>query len=77
MPRRRAFWLMSGLFSTTTRADWMVGTAVFGTMCLALVHAPGQAIHGFATVSLALAITALAAAAMAALSIRRRQPSGG
>jgi MFS family permease len=68
---------ISGLFNTTTRAGGVVGTAVFGTAYLALVHGPGQAIHGFATVSLAMAVTALAAAAMAALSIRHQRPPGG
>jgi MFS family permease len=63
---------ISGLFNTSTRAGGVVGTAAFGTVYLALVHDPGQAAtHGFATVNLALAITALAAAAMAWLSIRR------
>jgi hypothetical protein len=68
---------ISGLFNTTTRAGGVVGTAVFGTMYLALVHGPGQATHGFAMVSLAMAVTALAAAAMAALSVRHRRPPGG
>jgi hypothetical protein len=55
----------------------VVGTAAFGAVYLALVHDPGQAaVHGFATVNLALAVTALAAAAMAWLSIHRRTSAG-
>jgi hypothetical protein len=46
----------------------------FGTACLALVHIPGQAARGFATVNPGLALTALAAAALAGLSVRRRSP---
>lgn len=68
---------ISGLFNTSTRAGGVVGTAAFGTVYLALVHDPGQAAaHGFAIVNLALAATALAAAAMAWLSIRRRSSVG-
>ena len=68
---------ISGLFNTSTRAGGVVGTAAFGTVYLALVHDPGQAAaHGFAIVNLALAATALAAAAMAWLSIRRRSSAG-
>jgi MFS family permease len=63
---------ISGLFNTTTRAGGVIGTAAFGTAYLALVHRPSQAVHGFAVLSLALAVTALAAAAMAALSVRHR-----
>jgi MFS family permease len=62
---------LSGLFNTTTRAGGVVGTAAFGTVYLALVHDRHQAVHGFATVSLALAVAALAAAALAGLSVRR------
>jgi len=62
---------ISGLFNTTTRAGGVLGTAAFGTVYLALVHHPGQAVHGFATVNLALAATALTAAVLAGLSIRR------
>jgi MFS family permease len=65
---------LSGLFNTTTRAGGVIGTAAFGTAYLALVHDPGQAVRGFATLNLALAVTALAAAALAALSVRRRFP---
>jgi hypothetical protein len=63
---------LSGLFNTTTRAGGVIGTAAFGTAYLALVHGPGQAVRGFATVNLALAVTALAAAALAGLSVRHR-----
>jgi MFS family permease len=65
---------ISGLFNTTTRAGGVIGTAAFGTAYLALVHRPGQAVHGFAVLSLTLAVTALAAAGLAALSVRRRLP---
>ena len=64
---------ISGLFNTITRAGGVIGTAVFGSLYLALAHDPGeQAIHGFAVVNLALAVTALAAAALAGLAIRSR-----
>ena len=64
---------ISGLFNTITRAGGVIGTAVFGTAYLALVSGPGQqAVHGFAVVNLAMAVTALAAAAMAGLAIRPR-----
>jgi hypothetical protein len=63
---------LSGLFGTATRVGGVIGTAAFGTVYLALVHHPAQAIHGFAVLNLALAVTALAAAAMAAVSVRRR-----
>jgi predicted MFS family arabinose efflux permease len=65
---------ISGLFGTITRASGLIGTAVFGTVYLALARDPGreQAIHAFAVVNLALAITALAAAALAGLAIRFR-----
>jgi predicted MFS family arabinose efflux permease len=63
---------LSGLFGTATRAGGVIGTAAFGTVYLALVHHPEQAVHGFAVLNLALAATALAAAAMAAVSVRRR-----
>ncbi len=65
---------ISGLFNTITRAGGVIGTAVFGTLYLALARHPGaqQAVHGFAVVNLALAVTALAAAAMAGLAIRCR-----
>lgn len=66
---------ISGLFNTTTRLGGVIGTAAAGTAYLALVHRPGQAVHGFALLCTALAVTAGAAAAMAALSIRRR-PAG-
>jgi hypothetical protein len=63
---------ISGLFNTTTRAGGVIGTAVFGTAYLTLAPGPGRAVHGFATLSLTLALTALAAAALAWLSIRHR-----
>jgi MFS family permease len=63
---------LSGLFNTTTRAGGVLGTAAFGTAYLTLAPNPGQAVHGFATVNLALAVTALAAATLAGLSIRHR-----
>jgi hypothetical protein len=47
-----------------------------GTAYLALVHGPGQAVHGFALLCTALAVTAGAATAMAALSARRSRPAG-
>ena len=62
---------VSGLFNTAARGGAVIGTAVFGTVYLALVHHRGQATHGFAVVCLALAGTALAAAAMAGVSVRR------
>jgi len=67
---------ISGLVNTTTRLGGVIGTAAAGTAYLALVHRPGQAVHGFALLCTVLAVTAGAAAAMAALSIRRR-PAGG
>jgi predicted MFS family arabinose efflux permease len=63
---------VSGLFNTATRTGGVIGTAAFGTVYLALVHHPSQATHGFAVVCLALAATALAAAAMAGISVRSR-----
>jgi MFS family permease len=65
---------ISGLFNTITRAGGVIGTAVFGTLYLTLARHPGAgpAVRGFAMVNLALAITALAAAVMAALAIRSR-----
>ena len=66
---------ISGLVNTTTRLGGVIGTAAAGTAYLALVHRPGQAVHGFALLCTVLAVTAGAAAAMAALSIRRR-PAG-
>jgi MFS family permease len=62
---------ISGLFNTATRAGGVVGTAAFGTAYLALAPDGGQAVHGFATVSLAMAVTALIAAALAGFSVRR------
>ena len=62
---------ISGLFNTTTRAGGVIGTAVFGTVYLALAPDPARAVHGFALVNLALAVTALAAAALAWTSVRR------
>jgi hypothetical protein len=65
---------ISGLFNTITRAGGVIGTAVFGSVYLALASDPAQvpAIHGFAVVNLALAVTALAAAALAGIAIRSR-----
>jgi hypothetical protein len=63
---------LSGLFPTATRAGGVIGTAASGTVYLALVHHPGQAVHGFAVLNIALAVTAVAAAAMAVVSVRRR-----
>jgi hypothetical protein len=65
---------ISGLFNTITRASGVIGTAVFGTVYLALARAPGRehAIHAFAVVNLAMAVAALAAAALAGLAIRSR-----
>jgi hypothetical protein len=62
---------ISGLFNATTRAGGVIGTAVFGTVYLALAPDPTRAVHGFALVNLALAVTALAAAALAWASVRR------
>ena len=62
---------LSGLFNTATRAGGVIGTAAFGTVYLALVHHPAQAVHGFAVLNLILAATALAATAMALVSVRR------
>jgi hypothetical protein len=53
----------------------VIGTAAAGTAYLALVHRPGQAVHGFALLCTALAVTAALAAAMAARSVRR-SPAG-
>jgi hypothetical protein len=61
---------LSGLFNTATRAGGVIGTAAFGTVYLALVHHPGQAVHGFAVLNLMLAATALVATAMAVVSVR-------
>lgn len=63
---------ISGLFNTTTRLGGVIGTAAAGTAYLTLVHQPGQAVHGFALLCAALAVTAGAAAVMAALSVRHR-----
>jgi hypothetical protein len=61
---------ISGLFNTTMRAGGVVGVAIFGTVYLGLVPAPGRiAIHGFAVVTLALAATALAAAVAARVPV--------
>jgi len=62
---------LSGLFNTATRAGGVIGTAAFGTVYLALVHHPAQAVHGFAVLNLILAATALAATAMGLVSVRR------
>jgi hypothetical protein len=63
---------LCGLFNTTTRVGGVIGTATFGTAYLTLAPVPGQAVRGFATLNLALAVTALAAAALAWLSVARR-----
>ncbi len=49
----------------------MIGTAAFGTVYLALVHHPTQAVHGFAVLNLILAATALTATGMGLVSVRR------
>jgi MFS family permease len=67
---------ISGLFNTTTRVGGVIGTAAFGTVYLALAPAQERAVHGFATLNLMLAATALAAASLAGLSIRRRHGEG-
>ena len=58
---------LSGLFNTGTRVGGVIGTAVFGAVYLALARHP---VHGFAILNIVLAATALAAAAMAAVSVR-------
>jgi hypothetical protein len=50
----------------------VIGTATFGTAYLALAPVPGQALRGFATLNLAPAVTALAAAGLAWLSVAHR-----
>lgn len=52
------------LFNTITRAGGVLGAAAFGTAHLALAR-DHQPVHSFATISLALAVTAPAAAALA------------
>ena len=64
---------LSGMFGTATRVGGVIGTAAFGTLYLALVHRPGQAVHGFAVLNIALAATAVAAAAMGAVSVRKER----
>ena len=65
---------MSGLINTISRIGGVIGVAIFGTAYLGLVPDPGRsaAIHGFAIVAIALAITALIAAITAYLAIRRQ-----
>lgn len=65
---------MSGLINTISRIGGVIGVAIFGTAYLGLVPNPGRsaAIHGFAIVAIALAITALIAAITAYLAIRRQ-----
>lgn len=63
---------LSGLFNTTTRVGGVIGTATVGTAYLAFAPVPGQAVRGFATLNLALAVTALAAAGLAWLSVAHR-----
>jgi hypothetical protein len=67
---------ISGLFNTTTRAGGVIGTAVVGTVYLMFAPTAHQAVHGFATVNLILAATALVAAFLAGLSIRHRPADG-
>jgi hypothetical protein len=64
---------ISGLFNTTSRIGGVIGVAVFGTAYLDMAPGPGRstAVTGFATVALALAGTAVAAALMAYLAIRK------
>jgi MFS family permease len=64
---------LSGLFNTITRAGGVLGAAAFGTAYLALAR-DHQAVHSFATINLALAVTALAAAVLAGLSVWQRPP---
>jgi hypothetical protein len=68
---------VSGLFNTATRAGGVVGTAVFGSLYLALVpagaHSPATATHGFALLNLALAGAAMAAAIMAGIAVRQTE----
>jgi predicted MFS family arabinose efflux permease len=67
---------LSGLFNTITRAGGVLGAAAFGTAYLTLARGH-QPVHSFATINLALAVTALAAAVLAGLSVWRRPPSRG
>ena len=67
---------LSGLFNTISRAGGVLGAAAFGTAYLALAR-DQQPVHSFATINLALAVTALAAAVLAGLSVWRRPSSGG
>lgn len=67
---------LSGLFNTTTRIGGVVGTAAFGAAYLTLVPGHGTAVHGFALVNLALAASALVAAGLAGLSVRRNLAGG-
>jgi MFS family permease len=64
---------ISGLFNTTSRIGGVIGVAVFGTAYLEMAPGPGRstAVTGFAVVALALAGTAVAAALMAYLAIRK------
>jgi hypothetical protein len=64
---------ISGLFNTTSRVGGVIGTAAFGSVYLALVHGPRQAVHGFGALNLILAATAVAAAVFAALAVRRQR----
>jgi MFS family permease len=65
---------LSGLFNTITRAGRVLGAAAFGTAYLALAR-DHQPVHSFATINPALAVSALAAAALAGLSVWPRPPS--
>jgi hypothetical protein len=53
--------------------DLAIANIAGGTAYVALGTGPGQGVHGFATINLALAVTALCAAALAALSVRHRE----
>jgi hypothetical protein len=65
----------AGMLSHLTSS--VIGTAAFGTLYLTLAPGPGraEAARSFAVVNLALAVTALTAAAMAALSVRGQPAS--
>jgi MFS family permease len=70
---------ISGLFNTTTRVGGVIGVAVFGTAYFWLVPHPGAspAVHGFAIINIAMAGTALTAAAAATISVRQRRAREG
>jgi hypothetical protein len=63
---------VSGLFNTATRGGGVVGTAVFGSLYLALVPVGSGTAHatrGFGELNLALAVTALVADVMAVVAV--------